>query len=445
MQFDARTAKQLQAGQHMLVDGCPGLRLVATQTRKTWTYRYKDATHHMRQVRLGQWPGMALANAVSAWGAARAQKEAGHDPAGARRQAVQDRRAGAAAPAVRDLLMQFADHLDTQRQAEGGARARRALERLLAHEADFAAAAPHAVTRAQAYAVLDRRREFPQAAKQLRALLGQAWDWGQDAGQIEPGAPNWWRLLLRGQLRSKGKIVGGQHQGLRRRVLTRAELRVLLPWAHAHMSPSALDGLLLYLYTGMRGAEIFALRAEYVAHEDDGWWITFPARLLKMERDADTVDHRVPLGGVALAIVQRRVQSAWQGWLFFTGRGDVLRPYHRNTFSSYVYSLMPESAKAKRRAGEGLVCPVVDWSPHVLRRTARTLLSAIDCPEDVGEAIIGHKPAVMVASYNLHSYDAQKRLWLLRLALLVDDLGGRQGGAPDQAVAAVLPDLPARP
>lgn len=91
---------------------------------------------------------------------------------------------------------------------------------------------------------------------------------------------------------------------------------------------------------------------------------------------------------------------------------------------------MPESAKAKRRAGDGLVCPVVDWSPHALRRTARTLLSAIDCPEDVAEAIIGHKPAVMVASYNLHSYDAQKRLWLGRLAQLVDELGGKPAALP---------------
>ena len=453
--FDARAAKLLLADQHLLVDGCPGLRLVAAQTRKTWVYRYKDHAGRMKQVRLGQWPAMALGQAVAAWGAERANKDAGQDPAAARRHAAQGQRAAADSGTVRDVLGLFADHLAAQRKPEGAARARRTLGRLLDAEPELATAAPHAITRAQAYGVLDRRRAYPQAAKQLRALLGQAWDWGQDAGQIQPGAPNWWRLLLRGQLRSKGKIVGGQHQGLRRRVLTRAELRVLLPWAHAHMSPSALDGLLLYLYTGMRGAEIFALRAEYVAREDDGWWITFPARLLKMERDADTVDHRVPLADHALAIVQRRMQDAWQGWLFFTGRGDVLRPYHRNTFSSYVYSLMPESAKARRRAGAGLVCPVVDWSPHALRRTARTLLSALDCPEDVGEAIIGHKPGVMVASYNLHSFDAQKRLWLARLGQLVDSLGGQPATAPagapgvqdvgTAAAAADLPGLPARP
>lgn len=430
MQFDARSAKQLAVGDHLLVDGCPGLRLVAAQTRKTWVYRYKDHAGRMKQVKLGQWPAMALAEAVAAWGGVRAQKEAGQDPAAARRQAAQERHAGAQAPTVRELLLMFADHLATQRKPEGAERAKRTLVRLLDSEPEMAATAPQALTRAQAYDVLDRRRQYPLAAKQLRALLGQAWDWAIDAGKVPHSTSNWWRQLLKGQLRSKGKIVGGEHVGPRRRVLTRSELRVLLPWAYENFSESALDGLLLYLYTGMRGAEIFALRTEFIAQEDDGWWITFPARLLKMERDADIVDHRVPLEGVALAIVQRRMQAAWEGWLFYTGRGNQLRPYHRNTFSSYVYSLMPESAKAKRRAGDGLVCPVVDWSPHALRRTARTLLSAIDCPEDVAEAIIGHKPAVMVASYNLHSYDAQKRLWLGRLALLVDELGGKPAALP---------------
>lgn len=424
MLFDSRSAKQLQPGSHLLVQGCDGLRLVASQSRKTWTYRYKDSAGLMKQVRLGHWPEMSLAEAVSAWGEKRDGRSAGVDPVAARRQATMAKNGPAVATTVRALLEGFRDHLAGLRQAEGAARAWSALERMLGEEPELARTAPRDVTRAQAYDVLDKRRDLPAAAKKLRALLGQAWDWGLDAGKIDGAAPNWWRSLLKGQLRSKGKIVGGEHVGFRRRVLSQAELRKLLPWARVNMSQSALDGLLLYLYTGMRGVEIFALRTEYVTQEEDGWWITFPAHLLKMERDADTVDHRVPLFGEALEIVQRRVAGAWEGWLFFTGRGGKFRPYHRNTFSSYVYSLMPESAKAKRRAGDGLICPVVDWSPHALRRTARTLLSAIDCPEDVGEAIIGHKPGVMVASYNLHTFDAQKQVWVKRLYQTVRKLEG---------------------
>lgn len=37
--FDARRAKALEPGAHMIIEEAPGLRLVATATRKTWTYR----------------------------------------------------------------------------------------------------------------------------------------------------------------------------------------------------------------------------------------------------------------------------------------------------------------------------------------------------------------------------------------------------------------------
>lgn len=39
MYFDARAAKLLQPGAHIVVDGCRGLRLMASATRKTWAYR----------------------------------------------------------------------------------------------------------------------------------------------------------------------------------------------------------------------------------------------------------------------------------------------------------------------------------------------------------------------------------------------------------------------
>jgi hypothetical protein len=57
--FDARSAKLLPAGEHIVVDATeyPGLRLEATATRKTWTYRYKSPVDaRMRQVKVGNWP-----------------------------------------------------------------------------------------------------------------------------------------------------------------------------------------------------------------------------------------------------------------------------------------------------------------------------------------------------------------------------------------------------
>lgn len=79
--FNPRAAKLLQPGGHLLVDGCPGLRLVGAASRKTWTYRYKDAEGKLKQVKLGEWPTMSVGDAVSAWNTGREGKRVGEDPA----------------------------------------------------------------------------------------------------------------------------------------------------------------------------------------------------------------------------------------------------------------------------------------------------------------------------------------------------------------------------
>lgn len=54
MYFDARSAKSLKAEEHIVVDGCPGLRLVASNNSKSWIYRYKSLVDsRMRQVKIG--------------------------------------------------------------------------------------------------------------------------------------------------------------------------------------------------------------------------------------------------------------------------------------------------------------------------------------------------------------------------------------------------------
>ena len=78
MQFDARAAKLLKPGQHLVVGGCPGLRLEVTPSTKTWTYRYKSPIDgRMKQAVLGQWPHMGIMQAVQAWQEQRQQRGEG--------------------------------------------------------------------------------------------------------------------------------------------------------------------------------------------------------------------------------------------------------------------------------------------------------------------------------------------------------------------------------
>ena len=67
--FDAKLARQMQPGEFFAFQGHPGLRLVATERNRTWTYRYSSpATARQRQDGLGHWPALSFALAVDAWG-----------------------------------------------------------------------------------------------------------------------------------------------------------------------------------------------------------------------------------------------------------------------------------------------------------------------------------------------------------------------------------------
>ncbi len=81
------------------------------------------------------------------------------------------------------------------------------------------------------------------------AKLGAAWEYALDAGLLYENPLNWWRQVMRGRLRSKGKV----HVGTVKRVLTEAELARLVPWL-GNFSELVRDVLTLYLWTCARGA-----------------------------------------------------------------------------------------------------------------------------------------------------------------------------------------------
>lgn len=66
------------------------------------------------------------------------------------------------------------------------------------------------------------------------------------------------------------------------------------------------------------------------------------------------------------------------------------------------------------------------WAPHDLRRTVRTTLAALGCPDAVAEAVLGHMPAGIVGVYNRHTYDNERRHWLTLLAAHWDRLAAAQ-------------------
>ena len=65
MVFDPRAAKTLPPGAALAVADCPGLRLLATKSGKTWTYRYLGPGERLKQIAIGRWPEVTLADAIA--------------------------------------------------------------------------------------------------------------------------------------------------------------------------------------------------------------------------------------------------------------------------------------------------------------------------------------------------------------------------------------------
>ena len=188
MKFDARRAKLLQPQEHIAFDDFPCLRLEATATRRTWTYRYRSPLDgNMRQIKLGNWPAMPLAAAVAEWEVKRNIRDTGEDPAHTRRRA-RARMAGSDAQhvpgayTVRRLVADYlTGHVEHNACPAAQTNTRYALGTPIEPILDKL---PETVTRKMAFDLLERLRDRPTYANRIKMELGAARDYALDAGRL---------------------------------------------------------------------------------------------------------------------------------------------------------------------------------------------------------------------------------------------------------------------
>lgn len=415
MLFDARTAKQLKPGEHLVIVGCNGLRLKASTESKAWVYRYQSPVDgRMRQIKIGHWPAMPASQAATEWQKLKDRRDAGADPSLEKKQ--QRREVQVHAYTIADLVADYIKgHLVVNRKADGARAIAARLNKAIAPLADKPA---DSVTRRIAFDLISSLADKPVAARSVRNELGAAWDLALDAGKLHEDAPNWWRQIMAGKLRSKGAVRDGIHKGTAKRVLSDAEIRQLVVEDFALLSQTVRDVLTLYLWTAARGAEIVQIHASQITQEADGWWWTVPKALQKNAKRENAMDLRVPLMGRALDVVLRRLQASPTGRLFpsKSKEGHPTQP----TIQSQVNFRQPYSVQRPDVVRQRL--SVTHWSPHDLRRTARTLLAGLGCPGEVAESILGHVQPGVAGIYNLHRYDKERRVWLQCLSDKLDAL-----------------------
>jgi hypothetical protein len=420
MSFDARAAKLLQPGEHLILPEHPGLRLSATASRRSWIYRYKSPVDSgMRQVKLGEWPGMSYPQAALEWEKKRTERTAGVDPQLQKKTARRHARAAAEAETVRpysvaDLVQDYlAGHIDLNRKPKGRTEVRRVLEANTAKIAERPAAL---LLRSEAFDLLQGLADRPVLAGQVRQEMGAAWDFGLDSGKLPENTPNWWRQIMRGKLRTKGKKISGKHIGAVKRVLSEQEIGELLNWM-PNFSKTIADALTLYFWTGTRGAEIMSMEKGEITEEPTGLWWTLPKEKTKNARHATATDLRVPLIGRAKAVVLRRREQA-DRFLFPALTAD--RTMEQKVIQGGVYYHQPYSKTRSVRERPRLT--VTHWAPHDLRRSVRTLLASMGCPAEVAESVLGHMLPGIQGVYNRHSYDAERLDWLTRLDAKLEQL-----------------------
>ncbi|RKP46660.1 tyrosine-type recombinase/integrase [Pararobbsia silviterrae] len=415
MRFDARAAKLLQPQTHMTIDGSPGLRLEASATRKSWIYRYKSPISGlMKQTKIGAWPNMSVAAAITEWEKLRELRDAGIEPGGDKRKTSADMVPQTSRYTVEQVCRAYlVGHVEVSRKSKGAAEIARMFRTMLDDVKDLDASS---VTRSQAFDLLESHRSRPVQAQKLRAELGAAWDYALDAGRLPDTTPNWWRQILRGKLRSTGKTIAGERVGSVKRVLSDAEVGELIRWL-PNFSDLLSDALTLYFWTGTRGGEIVAMEGAEIADEPDGLWWTIPKAKTKNARRDRATDLRVPLIGRAEAIVRKRKSHFGDRYLFPVGF-DGHSP--QNTIQTQVYYHQPYSNTRPKMRRPRLT--VSHWTPHDIRRTVRTMLAAMDCRDDVAEAVLGHVQPGVKGVYNRHSYDKQRREWLTKLSAHLETL-----------------------
>jgi integrase len=404
MYFDARAAKLLAPGGHIVVDGCPGLRLEASTAGRAWTYRYKSPVDgRMRQIKIGQWPAMPAAAAATAWQTLKAERDAGHDPAQRKKEQRKEAAQGVYT-VVKMVDDYYTGHLKVNRKDNGAHAVYARLTKAIAPIASLPAAS---ITRRQAYDLLEGLIETPVAAKSVRNEMGAATALALDAGKIPEDTPNWWRQIMAGKLRSKGAMRDGKRKGTAKRVLTERELQLLDVHDMPLLSEAVRDVLTLYLWTMARGGELVQMHAHHITSEPDGLWWTCPKDWIKTARLEKAFDFRVPLIGRAKEVVLRRLQTH-KGYLFSgeTKTGHITQA----GVQSQVHFRQPYSQSRPDVTRTRLT--VSHWSPHDLRRTARTMIAAMGCPHEIGEALLGHVQPGVGGIYNLHQYDAERRQWL---------------------------------
>ncbi|HEO9144900.1 MULTISPECIES: site-specific integrase [unclassified Enterobacter] len=235
-----------------------------------------------------------------------------------------------------------------------------------------------------------------QAGNVLREL-SLAYEFAIGLGRFDDSFANP-ALLAKSSLRqTRIKLTNGRGT----RVLSEDELAKFLKWLPGSAyTPTIKNVLRLTLWTGCRTGEVCNMAWKDVDLEKG----TIHLRETKTE-----IERYVQLSDQAIDFL-KVLRLTSDKYLFPS----------QATKKPIQQKYLTENSWRLRESGQMLDMP--HWTPHDLRRTVRTGLSRLQCPNEVAEAVLGHTRGGVEGIYNLYKYDAECRKWLQVWADYLDGL-----------------------
>jgi len=366
-------------------DGRTGLGVrVSTVGRKSWVFMYRF-DGKPRRMTLGTYPAVGLAEAHVRHAKAKADLEKGVDPGATE---IERKAAERAAETVSELVETYLEKWARPRKRSAAEDERTLRKEVLPLWGNRKA---KDIKRRDVIALLDEivNRGSPIQANRTLAVIRRMYNLAisRDILDATPVA----------------MVKAPAKENQRDRVLSANELRIF--WkglAEAPMTEGIKLALKLQLVTAQRKGEIVGASLDEFDLEDNVW--TIPA-----ERSKNGQAHRVPLSPLALELIsQVKMQAGDSPWLFPspTSTGPVLA----RSINRAIYKTLPGMA-------------IENITPHDLRRTAASGMTALGIPRLTVSKILNHVETGVTAVYDRHGYDAEKRhaldAWAARLEEIV--------------------------
>lgn len=355
---------------------------------KTWLFVYTfDGLR--REMNLGHYPSVSLAEARIKFGKAYEMVENGKDPAAVEQERKDERRK---TPTVADLIEEY-----LEKHAKPNKKSWKEDERAL--EKDVLPA-------------WGRRKAVDIKKRDVILLLESIVERGApvQSNNVLEVARKMFNFAVERDILPFSPFAGVKPltpKVIRDRFLSTGEIATF--WKSldtAGMSDEMRRALKLILVTGQRPGEVIGMNTE----EIDGRWWTIPG-----ERTKNGVAQRVYLTDTALELMGDK-----QGYIFESPRGG--KPIDENALARAIRNNCPTGCTLDRSKCENQECKedeaecakknklgVVFFRPHDLRRTAATHMAQIGILVEHIDRVLNHLPTGVIRHYNHFKYDREKQ------------------------------------